>query len=87
MSRITKKGQVTIPKEIRDKFDIKANDIGEFMVKENMIIFTVKKGTILDAHKIKTERKTDFEKIRESIKKDIVSEIAKDLYILDTPIS
>lgn len=79
MSRITKKGQVTIPKKIRDRFDIKANDIGEFMVKENMIIFTVKKGTILDAHKIKTDRKINFDEIRESMEKDISSEIVKDL--------
>ena len=79
MSRITKKGQVTIPKEIRDRFDIKTNDIGEFMVKENMIIFTVKKGTILDAHKIKTDRKIDFEKIRESMKEDIAAEVTEDL--------
>ncbi len=79
MSRITKKGQVTIPKEIRDKFDIKANDIGEFMVKENTIIFTVKKGTILDAHKIKTDRKIDFEKIRESMKENIAAEAAENL--------
>ncbi|HAX18385.1 MAG TPA: hypothetical protein DCY00_07320 [Actinobacteria bacterium] len=79
LSRITKKGQVTIPKKIRDRFDIKANDIGEFMVKENMIIFTVKKGTILDAHKIKTDRKINFDEIRESMEKDISSEIVKDL--------
>ncbi|MDD3520932.1 MAG: AbrB/MazE/SpoVT family DNA-binding domain-containing protein [Actinomycetota bacterium] len=79
MSRITKKGQVTIPKEIRDRFDIKANDIGEFTVKEKVIIFTVKKGTILDAHKIKTDRKIDFEKIRESMKEDIAAEVTEDL--------
>lgn len=79
MSRITKKGQVTIPKEIRDKFDIKANDIGEFMVKENMIIFTVKKGTILDSHKIKTDEKIDFGKIRESMTKEIAAEAAEGL--------
>ena len=79
LSRITKKGQVTIPKKIRDRFDIKANDIGEFMVKENMIIFTVKKGTMLDAHKIKTDRKINFDEIRESMEKDISSEIVKDL--------
>lgn len=79
MSRITQKGQVTIPKKIRDKFDIKPNDIGEFTVKDNIILFTVKKGTILDAHKINTERKIDFEKIRASMEKDIASDTAKDL--------
>ena len=54
MSRITQKGQVTIPKEIRDRMGIRPNDIGEFTIRENRVIFTVSKGTLLDAHKKKT---------------------------------
>ena len=75
MSRITSKGQVTIPKEIRDKFNIKPHDIGEFTVKEGKIVFTVKKGTILDAHIEKVKKKIDFKKLRELMEKDIAEEI------------
>ena len=59
MSRITQKGQVPTPKEIRDLFGIKPNDLGEFTVKDGSIMFLVKKGTILDSHSIKTDKNID----------------------------
>ena len=79
MSRITKKGQVTIPKEIRDLFEIKPNDIGEFTVKEGSIMFLVKKGTILDAHRIKTDKIIDFTEQRDLMEKDIAANIVKEM--------
>jgi len=78
LPRITQKGQVTIPKEIRDLFDIKPNDIGEFTVKEGSIMFLVKKGTILDAHRIRTDKKIDFAKLRDLMEKDIALNIVRD---------
>jgi len=77
MPRITSKGQITIPKEIRDKFNIKPHDIGEFVVKEGEIVFTVKKGTILDAIIKKSNKKIDFKKVREQMEKDIAEEIVR----------
>lgn len=71
MSRITQKGQVTIPKEIRDRLNIKPNDIGEFIIKENSVIFTVRRGTILDAHRKKSGKEIDFNKVRNLMEKDI----------------
>lgn len=78
MSRVTQKGQVTIPKEIRDKLNIKPNDIGEFIIKENSVIFTVRKGTILDAHRKKSGKIIDFNKVRESMEKEIALNIIKE---------
>lgn len=77
MPRITTKGQITIPKEIRDKFNIKPHDIGEFTVKEGKITFTVRKGTILDAIVKKSNKKIDFKKVREQMEKDIAGEIVR----------
>ncbi len=79
LSRITKKGQVTIPKEIRDLFGIKPNDLGEFTVKDGSIMFLVKKGTILDSHRIKTDKKIDHAKQREIMEKDIALNILKEM--------
>lgn len=79
MPRITSKGQVTIPKKIRDAFNIKPSNIGEFIVRENEIIFKVKKGTILDAHTEKTNKKIDFKKIREVMEKDIANNVIKEM--------
>ncbi len=77
MPRITSKGQVTIPKKIRDQFEIKPHDIGEFIVKEGSIIFTVKKGTILDAITKKTNKKIDFKKVRELMEEDIAKDVVR----------
>lgn len=79
MSRITQKGQVTIPKEIRERLNVEPNDIGEFTIKDNSVIFTVKKGTILDAHKKKTGSEVDFEKLRDLMEKDIALNIMKEI--------
>ena len=79
MPRITQKGQVTIPKDIRDKLGIKPNDIGEFTVKESSIVFTVKKGTLLDANRKKTNKKYDIHKTRQSMEKDIASKNLKEI--------
>ena len=77
MPRITKKGQITIPKDIRDKFGIEPHDIGEFTIKDSSIVFTVKKGTILDAHFEKVEKEIDFKKLRRSMEKDIAESIIR----------
>jgi AbrB family looped-hinge helix DNA binding protein len=77
MPRITSKGQITIPKEIRDKFDIKSRDIGEFKVKEGNIVFTVRKGTILDAITKKSDKKIDFKIVREQMEKNIAEEVVR----------
>ena len=79
MSRITQKGQVTIPKEIREKLGVSPNDIGEFTIKEGSVVFTVKKGTILDAHIKKTGKESDIHKIRELMEKDSAQRIVKEI--------
>ena len=78
MSRITKKGQVTIPKNIRDLLNIRPNDIGDFAVKEGSVVFTVKRGTILDAHRKRTDKDTDFSRVREYMKEDIAKKVAEE---------
>ncbi len=49
MPRITTKGQVTIPKKIRERFGVKPGDIVEFVLKEDAVFLQFKKGSILDA--------------------------------------
>ncbi|GEM_PF-1498782 len=80
MSRITKKGQVTIPKKIRDILGIKPNDIGIFTIKEGSILFTVKKGNILNAHRKKNNKAVDVDssKVRELMKKDMAEKIIRE---------
>ncbi len=49
MSRLTKKGQITIPKEIRDKLGIKRGDTVEFSIKDGECI--VRKKTVFNIGK------------------------------------
>jgi len=49
MPRITTKGQVTIPKEIRDKFGVKPGNNVEFVVEDDRVYLVFRKGNILDA--------------------------------------
>ena len=49
MSRLTKKGQITIPKEIRDKLGIKRGDIVEFAIKDGECI--VRKKAVFNIDK------------------------------------
>ena len=79
MSRITQKGQVTIPKEIRDKLGIRPNDIGEFTIKEDIVVFTVKSGTLLDAHRKKTRKGFDIHKTREHMERESAYNVLKEI--------
>ncbi len=78
MPRITSKGQVTIPKKIRDQFHIKPSDLGEFMVKEGQIILKIKKGTILDAHRESIQEKIRFKDLRKKMEKEIADQIIQE---------
>ncbi|MCK4776835.1 MAG: AbrB/MazE/SpoVT family DNA-binding domain-containing protein [Actinomycetia bacterium] len=49
MPRITSKGQVTIPNNIRKKFGVKTGDRAEFSIEKGKVVVSFHKGTILDA--------------------------------------
>ena len=83
ISTLTKKGQVTIPKEIRDILGIKGNDGVMFFKKDGDIIVKRVKGDIFDlrgtlGHLKKPE---NLENIRKIIRKSIAKKIIKDTSI------
>ncbi|HDL86375.1 MAG TPA: AbrB/MazE/SpoVT family DNA-binding domain-containing protein [Candidatus Acetothermia bacterium] len=47
-SRVTSKGQMTIPKTIRDYLGISAGDRLTFIIRDGEVIFYPVKGTLLD---------------------------------------
>lgn len=68
-SVLTSKGQITLPKEIRDGFNLGQGDVIDFIREKNWIIMVPRKGTILDffgsvRHKGKT---IDFRKLRQRV--------------------
>ena len=75
-SRVTVKGQVTIPKAIRESLDIKVGDLVLFVDKGNNVILKPAK-TLLDLRgAIKTDKKPkSWREVREAAKKNVIKEV------------
>ncbi len=80
ISTLTKKGQVTIPKEIRDILGVKGNDRVMFFKKDGDIIVKRVKGDIFDLRgTLRPLKKSEnLENIRKIIRKSIAKKIIKD---------
>ncbi len=75
---LTKKGQVTIPKTIRDALGLEEHDKVLFVRREHEVILKVMKGTVLDLKgSVKPRKKPeDFESVRASVKKAVAKRAA-----------
>jgi AbrB family looped-hinge helix DNA binding protein len=79
-SVITRKGQVTIPKEIRDHLKAKEGEKVAFVMRGDDVILRMMRGNILDLKgTVKPlKRPQNFEGIRKSVKKAITRRIARE---------
>ncbi len=79
ISILTKKGQTTIPKEIRAFLKLEAKDKIIYQVENDKVIMRPLKGSILDLRgSVKTEEKpVDFERIRKVTRKRIAHKIVE----------
>jgi AbrB family looped-hinge helix DNA binding protein len=77
-STITRKGQVTIPKAIRDRLGVKEGEKVLFVMRGEEVVLKVIKGTILDLRgSVKPSvHPEDFEKIRQSVKQAVAKKVA-----------
>ncbi len=79
MSTVTKKGQVTIPKPVRDRFHIKEGDSLQFEVKDNVLILKRKeRKSLLNLGGIAKGRKRGIGSEREYVKKTVARKIARE---------
>jgi len=80
MSTITRKGQVTIPKPLREKLQIKEGDNLVFEMKDNNLLILKKKErkSILNLGGIARSRKVGIGSEREYTKKVVSKRIAKE---------
>ncbi len=77
-ARLTKKGQATIPKNIRDFLGVKPRDLIKFEISGNEVVIRTTRKTILDfkaAFRADTPIK-DFGELRERVKKRVAERIA-----------
>ncbi|MBW1753954.1 MAG: AbrB/MazE/SpoVT family DNA-binding domain-containing protein [Deltaproteobacteria bacterium] len=79
-AKVTTKGQVTIPKKIREKLNIKPSDFVLFVRKGNEVVIKPAR-TLLDLRGvIKTDKKIeDWEKLRDNAKKYVINEVMENL--------
>lgn len=80
VSILTKKGQTTIPKEIRKFLKIGPNDKIFYQLEGQRVILKPLKGNILDLKgSVATKKKpVDFHKIRAATKKKVARKIAEE---------
>jgi len=78
-SVVTRKGQTTIPKEIRDLLKLKANDRLLYLVEHDRVVLKAIHGDILDfrGSVSSEERPANFEKIRETTRKRVSKKIVE----------
>jgi len=76
-STITRKGQVTIPKAIRDRLGVKKGEKVLFAMRGEEVILKVVKGTILDLRGSvqPSAHPEEFEKIRQSVKQAVAKKV------------
>ena len=76
-STITRKGQVTIPKAIRDRLGVKEGEKVLFVLRGEEVVLKVIKGTILDLRgSVRPSAHPEyFEKIRQSVKQAVAKKV------------
>jgi AbrB family looped-hinge helix DNA binding protein len=75
---MTRKGQVTIPKVIRDRLGVKEGEKVFFVVRGEEVVLKVVKGTILDLKGSVRPlvHPEDFDKIRQAVKHIVAKKVA-----------
>lgn len=79
-SKITSKGQTTIPKRIRERLRLEPGDRVLFVERQDEVVLQAVKHTLLDLKGSVEPRQSpeDFEKIRKDVKKRVVERRARD---------
>jgi AbrB family looped-hinge helix DNA binding protein len=80
MSILTKKGQTTIPKDIRNFLNLAPNDKILYLMEGKKVVIKPLKGNILDLKgSVKAKGKPiDFKKLRSETKKKVADKIVKE---------
>ncbi len=77
---ITRKGQVTIPKAIREEVKIKVGDRVSFVVRGSEVVLRAQRGSVLDLEgSVKPQRRPeDFGEVRQAVLSKRAERAARD---------
>lgn len=78
-SKVTRKGQITIPKAIRDRLGVNEGEKVVFVLRGEEVVLKVIRGSILDLKGSVKPRAhpEDFENIRKSVRREVSKRIAE----------
>jgi AbrB family looped-hinge helix DNA binding protein len=78
-STITRKGQVTIPKAIRDQLGMREGEKVVFVMRGEEVLLKTLKGSILDLKGSvrPSTRPEEFNRVRETVKKAVAKRVAQ----------
>ncbi len=78
-STVTRKGQITIPKTIRDRLGVREGEKVLFVMRGDEVVLKVLRGTILDLKgSVKASaHPEDFENIRRAVKQAASAKVAR----------
>jgi len=78
-SSITRKGQVTIPKSIRDRMGVREGEKVLFVERGDEIVIKVLRGTILELKgSVKASKQPeDFGRVRQAVKRAVAAKAAR----------
>ena len=76
---LTSKGQVTIPKDIREALRLENGDRLDFIREQGWIIMVPLKGSVLDLYGAvpRQGRQLNFKKLREQVKREVAKRSAR----------
>jgi antitoxin PrlF len=79
-SKLTAKGQATIPKRIREKLDLEPGDRVIFVEKDDVVVLQPVKHTLHDLRGSVKPRKEpeDFDDVRREVKKHVAENVASE---------
>ncbi len=80
-ARMTSKGQITLPKAIRDKLALKAGEKVRFVIRGEAVLIEVpKRKSVLDWYgAVKTDPHLDEKKVREQVRKARAEETIREM--------
>ncbi|MBD3224367.1 MAG: AbrB/MazE/SpoVT family DNA-binding domain-containing protein [Caldithrix sp.] len=77
-SSVTQKGQVTIPKKIRNILSLQANDQVAFIRRGDHIIIKPLRSIFSLKGLVKSDKEMDSDQIRDRVKKDIAAKLGRE---------
>lgn len=80
-ARVTSKGQITLPKVIREKLGLKRGEKVRFVIREDAVLIEVpNRKNLMDWYgAVKSDDKGDSHKVREQVRRSMAREVVREM--------